>query len=134
MEMIAGLCGVPVEEVTYFGAGINHQTFLYRLEHGGESLYPKLDEAIERNPDLLRRVRVDMYRRLGYFPTESSEHSAEYSPWYMRHDSEIERLRIPVADYVGRSEQGLEEYEQRQARARRRDAARTSSAAGSTPR
>jgi alpha-galactosidase len=111
MEMIAGLCGVPVEEVTYFGAGINHQTFLYRLEHGGESLYPKLDEAIERNPDLLRRVRVDMYRRLGYFPTESSEHSAEYTPWYMRHDSEIERLRIPVADYVGRSEHGLEEYD-----------------------
>ena len=111
MEMIAGLCGVPVEEVTYFGAGINHQTFLYRLEHGGESLYPKLDEAIERNPDLLRRVRVDMYRRLGYFPTESSEHSAEYSPWYMRHDSEIERLRIPVGDLVGRGEEGLEEYE-----------------------
>ena len=111
MEMIAGLCGVPVDEVTYFGAGINHQTFLYRLEHGGESLYPRLDEAIERNPDLLRRVRVDMYRRLGYFPTESSEHSAEYSPWYMRHDSEIERLRIPVADYVGRSEAGVDEYE-----------------------
>ena len=111
MEMIAGLCGVPVEEVTYFGAGINHQTFLYRLEHGGESLYPKLDEAIERNPDLLRRVRVDMYRRLGYFPTESSEHSAEYSPWYMRHDSQIERFRIPVGDYIGRSAEGLEEYE-----------------------
>ena len=111
MEMIAGLCGVPVEEVTYFGAGINHQTFLYRLEHGGESLYPKLDEAIDRNPDLLRRVRVDMYRRLGYFPTESSEHSAEYSPWYMRHDSEIARLRIPVGDLVGRGEEGLEEYE-----------------------
>ena len=91
--------------------GINHQTFLYRLEHGGESLYPKLDEAIERNPDLLRRVRVDMYRRLGYFPTESSEHSAEYSPWYMRHDSQIERFRIPVADYIGRSAEGLEEYE-----------------------
>ncbi|MDX6571297.1 MAG: alpha-galactosidase, partial [Gaiellales bacterium] len=111
MEMIAGLCEVPVEEVTYFGAGINHQTFLYRLEHGGESLYPKLDEAIARNPDLLRRVRVDMYRRLGYFPTESSEHSAEYSPWYMRHDSQIERFRIPVGDYIGRSAEGLEEYE-----------------------
>jgi alpha-galactosidase len=111
MELIAELCGVPVDEVTYFGAGINHQTFLYRLEHEGESIYPKLDRAIEANPDLLRRVRVDMYKRLGYFPTESSEHSAEYSPWYMRHDSEIERLRIPVADYVGRSAAGVDEYE-----------------------
>ena len=57
-----------------------------------------------------------MYRRLGYFPTESSEHSAEYSPWYMRHDSEIERLRIPVADYVGRSAAGVDEYEAVKAR------------------
>ncbi len=111
MELIAELCGVPVDEVTYFGAGINHQTFLYRLEHQGRSIYPLLDRAIEANPDLLRRVRVDMYRRLGYFPTESSEHSAEYSPWYMRHDSEIARLRIPVADYVGRSAAGIDEYE-----------------------
>jgi alpha-galactosidase len=116
MELIAGLCGVPVEEVTYFGAGINHQTFLYRLEHDGRSIYPLLDRAIEANPDLLRRVRVDMYRRLGYFPTESSEHSAEYSPWYMRHDSEIARLRIPVADYIGRSAAGVDEYEAVKAR------------------
>jgi alpha-galactosidase len=115
MELIAELCGVPVDEVTYFGAGINHQTFLYRLEHEGRSIYPLLDQAIEANPDLLRRVRVDMYKRLGYFPTESSEHSAEYSPWYMRHDSQIERFRIPVGDYIGRSAEGLEEYERAKA-------------------
>ena len=41
-----------------------------------------------------------MYRRLGYYPTETSEHSAEYVPWYLHHDAEIERLRIPVGDYV----------------------------------
>ena len=74
-----------------------------------------------------------MYRRLGYFPTESSEHSAEYSPWYMRHDSEIERLRIPVADLVGRGEEGLEEYE-RVKRELERERRSRSSAAGSTPR
>ena len=134
MEMIAGLCGVPVEEVTYFGAGINHQTFLYRLEHGGESLYPRLDEAIERNPDLLRRVRVDMYRRLGYFPTESSEHSAEYSPWYMRHDSEVERFRIPVAD-LRRPRRGGPRGVRARSSASSRPASRSrSSAAGSTRR
>ena len=47
--------------------------------------------------ELRRRVRVDMYRRLGYYPTETSEHSAEYVPWYLHHDEEIERLRIPSA-------------------------------------
>ena len=54
----------------------------------------------QRDPELRRRVRVEMYRRLGYFPTESSEHSAEYVPWFMRDDDEIERFRIPVDEYV----------------------------------
>ena len=111
-ELLAELCGVPVSEVTFFGAGINHQTFLYRLEHEGASLYPKLDAAIAADPELARRVRVDIYKRFGYFPTESSEHSAEYVPWYMRHDAELERLRIPLAEYVRRSEENLDEFAQ----------------------
>ena len=52
-----------------------------------------------------------MYRRLGYFPTESSEHSAEYLPWFMRTTAEIEQFRIPVDEYVRRSEENLAEYE-----------------------
>ena len=43
-----------------------------------------LDRRIEADPELRRRVRVELYRRFGYFPTESSEHSAEYVPWFMR--------------------------------------------------
>ena len=48
-----------------------------------------------------------MYRRFGYFPTESSEHSAEYLPWLMHDDEAIERFRIPVDEYVRRSEENL---------------------------
>jgi alpha-galactosidase len=51
-----------------------------------------------------------MYTRLGYFPTESSEHSAEYLPWYMHDDEAIERFRIKISDYVRMSEENLEEY------------------------
>ena len=98
---LAEAVGVPLEEVTFLGAGVNHQAFILRFERDGEDLYPLLDEAIERDPELLRRVRVQMYRRLGYFPTESSEHSAEYLPWLMRDDEAIERYRLLVADYVG---------------------------------
>src|SRR6185295_12533429 len=76
------------------------------------SLYPILDEAISRDPEGLgRRVRVDMYRRIGLYPTETSEHSSEYVPWYLHHDSEIERLRIPVGDYRGISAGNLAQYE-----------------------
>ena len=108
---LAELVGVPFEEVTFVGAGINHQAFILRFERHGENLYPLLDEAIERDPELARTVRVEMYRRLGYFPTESSEHSAEYVPWFMRHDELVERYRITVSEYIERSEENLREYE-----------------------
>jgi alpha-galactosidase len=108
---LAELVGVPFEEVSFLGAGINHQSFILRFERRGEDLYPLLDDAIERDPELARTVRVELYRRLGYFPTESSEHGAEYVPWFMHDDEQIERFRIPVGEYVRRSEENLREYE-----------------------
>jgi len=108
---LAELVGVPFEGVTFLGAGINHQSFILRFERNAENLYPLLDEAIERDPELARTARVELYRRLGYFPTESSEHGAEYVPWFMRHDHLVERFRIPVGEYVQRSEENLREYD-----------------------
>jgi alpha-galactosidase len=111
VRLMAELTGAPEDEIAFVSAGINHQAFLLRLEHGGESLYPRLDERIAGDEDLRRRVRVELYRRFGYFQTESSEHAAEYVPWIMRHDSEIERFRTPVDEYVRRSEDNLVEFE-----------------------
>jgi alpha-galactosidase len=108
---LAELVGVPPEEVTFLSAGLNHQAFLLRFEHRGESLYPRLDEVLAGDPELQRRVRFALYRRFGYFQTESSEHAAEYVPWLMRHDGEIERYRIPVDEYVRRSEENLAAFE-----------------------
>jgi alpha-galactosidase len=111
---VHGLCellGVPMEETSYRAAGVNHQAWLLRWEHQGKSLYPLLDERIAGDPELRRRVRVDMYRRLGYYPTETSEHSSEYVPWYLHDPREIERLRIPIDDYIGISEENVADYE-----------------------
>jgi alpha-galactosidase len=107
---LSELLGIDHEEVDYTGAGVNHQAWLLRFEHRGESLYPRLDELLERDPELRRRVRFDMYRRLGYFPTETSEHSSEYVPWYLHDDAEIARLRIPVGDYLDISAANVAEY------------------------
>jgi alpha-galactosidase len=107
---LAELLDVPLDEIDYTGAGVNHQAWLLRFEHRGESLYPRLDELLDRDPQLRRRVRMDLYSRLGYFPTETSEHSSEYVPWYLRHDAEIERLRIPVGDYLKISADNVAEY------------------------
>jgi alpha-galactosidase len=103
------LVGADPERVRFVTAGFNHQAFVLRFEQDGQSLYPRLAEVIESSPELRRRVRVEIYRRFGYFPTESSEHSAEYVPWFMRHDDQIERFRIFVGDYLERSEENLRE-------------------------
>lgn len=111
---MVGLCeiiGIPYDEVSYWSAGVNHQAWVLRWERGGQDLYPLLDERIAADPELRRRVRVDMYRRLGYYPTETSEHSSEYLPWYLHHRDEIERLRINIGEYVAISEANLAEYE-----------------------
>lgn len=111
---VSGLCeeiGVPLEEASYWSAGVNHQAWLLRWERDGEDLYPLLDAKIAADPQLQRRVRVDMYRRLGYYPTETSEHSSEYVSWYLRHPDEIERLRLEPGVYIGISEENVATYE-----------------------
>jgi len=105
------LTGADPDRVRFVTAGFNHQAFVLRFEQDGQSLYPKLAEVIDASPELQRRVRVEIFRRFGYFPTESSEHSAEYVPWFMRHDDQVERFRIFVGDYLERSEENLRELE-----------------------
>src|SRR6478735_5736596 len=117
-RQLAEYVGVPFEDVTFLGAGVNHQSFILRFERDGEDLYPALDAAIAGSEELQRHVRVELYRRFGYFPTESSEHSAEYLPWLMRDDAALERFRIPVDEYVRRSEENLELYDDLRARLR----------------
>jgi alpha-galactosidase len=111
-RQLAELVGVPQDEIEYLTAGFNHQAFVLTFRHRGEDLYPRLRAVVDADPDLQRRVRVDLFRRFGYFPTESSEHSAEYVPWLMRRDDEIERFRIPVGEYLRRSEANIDEFDE----------------------
>jgi alpha-galactosidase len=53
---------------------------------------------------------VEMLRRFGYFPTESSEHSADLVPWFLPHQDQVRRFRIPVNEYLHRSERNLGSY------------------------
>jgi len=104
---LAADAGVPAEEVEHHVAGINHLAFFLSLERGGEDLYPALHRIVEegRVPDH-NRVRYEVMRRLGHFVTESSEHFAEYVPWFIKtHRPElIERFNIPLDEYIRRSE------------------------------
>ena len=112
---LAGTVGVPEEDIAFRTAGFNHQCFVYvfRRRSTGEDLYPVLRRIVEADPDGLgRRVRVEIFRRFGYFPTESSEHSSEYVPWFLRHEDQVERFRAEIDEYIRRSDENLLEWEQ----------------------
>jgi alpha-galactosidase len=108
---LAELVGVPVEETRFRAAGVNHQAWLLEWEHEGRDLYPLLRDRIAAEPELERRVRVEMFRRLGYYPTETSEHSSEYLSWFLRSDAQIERYRLQPLEYVGISRENLAELD-----------------------
>ena len=112
---LAGLVGADPASVDFVTAGFNHQAFVLRFEQAGSSLYPRLTEVINGSAELQRRVRVEIFKRFGYFPTESSEHSAEYVPWFMRHDDQVEQYRIFVGDYLQRCQDNLAEMAELQA-------------------
>jgi alpha-galactosidase len=99
--------GVPYGDITYEAAGINHMSFYLRFERHGEDLYPLIRKVVsEGRVPGNNRVRYDMLMRLGYFVTESSEHFAEYTPYFIRRDRPdlIERFGIPLDEYITRCE------------------------------
>jgi len=106
--------GLPIEEVNYVVAGINHMAFYLRLERDGEDLYPRLRQVLaEGRVPANNRVRYEMFRRLGYFVTESSEHFSEYVPWFIKRDRPdlIERFNIPLDEYIRRCEVQIADWE-----------------------
>ena len=109
-EELASDLGIPVEEIDYLAAGINHMAFYLKFEHHGENLYPRLMELANSGkvPEF-NRVRYEMLRRLGYFVTESSEHFAEYVPYFIKRGREdlIEKFNVPLDEYPRRCEAQL---------------------------
>jgi len=106
-EQLAYDIGVPIEEINYLAAGINHYAFYLRFERQGEDLYPRLHRVMaEGRVPYSNRVRYEMLRRTGYFVTESSEHFAEYGPWFIKRDRPdlIEDFNIPLDEYITRCE------------------------------
>lgn len=112
---LAALVGLDVAGTRFRAAGVNHQAWLLEWTADGQDLYPRLREAIAADPGLERRVRVEIFRRIGYYPTETSEHSAEYLSWFLRSDAEIDRFRIAPLQYIDISRENVAEFERARA-------------------
>lgn len=117
---------MDASEIRYQCAGINHMAFYLRLDRhlpdgSYRDLYPDLIAAYEdgrapkpglSNPNCGNTIRYDVMTRLGYFVTESSEHFAEYTPWYIKgHRPDlIERYGIPLDEYPRRCERQIKRW------------------------
>ena len=118
-EALAEDIGVPYDEINYICAGINHMAFYLKFERNGENLYPKIRETLEaksygrRYRELADHVRYEVFKRTGYFVTESSEHFSEYVPWFIKPNRGdlIEQYEIPLDEYLRRCEDQLAEWE-----------------------
>jgi alpha-galactosidase len=98
-------------------AGINHMAFYQTLEKDGQDLYPRLFAmADERIAAKQNAVRFELMKRLGYYVTESSEHNAEYSPWFIpRGRKAIEKFSVPIDEYLRRCDGIVDEFERMKA-------------------
>ena len=89
-------------------AGINHMAWLLEIfDKDGNDLYPEIKRlAKEKNANEKHwdMVRYDYIDKLGYYCTESSEHNAEYNPFYIKagRDDLIEKFNIPLDEYPRR--------------------------------
>ncbi|HEV7346037.1 MAG TPA: alpha-glucosidase/alpha-galactosidase [Devosia sp.] len=124
---LANDLGIPYEEIRYRSAGINHMAFYLKFEHrqpdgSYRDLYPDLVRAYREgrapkptwNPRCPNKVRYEMLTRLGYFVTESSEHFAEYTPYFIKEGREdlIEKFGIPLDEYPKRCVEQIARWKQ----------------------
>lgn len=113
-EQLAHDINVPVDEINYLCAGINHMAFYLRFERRGEDLYPLIRRvAAEGRVPTWNRVRYEALANLGYFVTESSEHFSEYVPWFIKRDRPdlIAQYHIPLDEYITRCENQIAAWE-----------------------
>ena len=114
-EQLADDIGVDIHDINYIAAGINHMAFYLKFEKDGQDLYPAIKKVLneKRAPDW-NLVRYEIYKRFGYFVTESSEHFAEYTPWFIKRDRPdlIEEFNIPLDEYIRRCENQIAGWHQ----------------------
>jgi alpha-galactosidase len=96
-------------------AGINHMAWLLEVTRDGEDLYPEikrraLQKQQESHEDM---VRFELMLRFGYYVTESSEHNAEYHPYFIKknYPELIERYNIPLDEYPRRCIRQIERWQ-----------------------
>jgi alpha-galactosidase len=113
-----------VKRLQWKVAGINHQAWLLEITDGGKDLYPAVKAAAARLNAEARKpgatkhhdmVRFEIMKHFGYYVTESSEHSSEYMPYWIKrlYPGLVGELNIPLDEYPRRCIAQIEEWKKR---------------------
>ena len=116
--------GEDINQIQYECSGINHMAFYTKFEKkladgSTKDLYPQIhrvgeEGSFEPNWDgCTNQVRYEVLKRLGYFVTESSEHFAEYTPWFIKNHQQglLKDFNIPINEYIRRCEKQIQEWD-----------------------
>jgi len=97
-------------------AGINHMAWLLDIKKNGEDLYPEIKRRAKEKQKTKHHdmIRFELMDKFGYYVTESSEHNAEYHPYFIKskYPELIERFNIPLDEYPRRCVEQIENWEE----------------------
>ncbi|OCA88230.1 alpha-glucosidase/alpha-galactosidase [Bacillus sp. FJAT-27225] len=97
---------MPTDKVQWKIAGINHMAWLLEITRNGKDLYPEIKKRAKAKQETQHNdmVRFELMNHFGYYVTESSEHNAEYHPYFIksRYPELINRFNIPLDEYPRR--------------------------------
>ncbi len=102
-----------LNECSYALGGINHMCWLLSVrDEEGRDMYPELKRIFNEKKPVQDLVRLEIMNRFGYYNTESSEHTAEYHPYFIKkdHPELIERFHIPLDEYPRRCVRQIAEW------------------------
>ena len=103
-----------LDEFQWKIAGINHMAWLLEINRNGKDFYPEIRRLASEiaNPHK-DSVRFELMKHFGYYVTESSEHNAEYHPYFIKknYPELIEQLQIPIDEYLRRCVDQIERWE-----------------------
>ncbi|SFM18645.1 alpha-galactosidase [Gracilibacillus orientalis] len=105
---------MPKDHIQWKIAGINHMAWLLDITRNGEDLYPEIkkrakEKQQEKHDDM---VRFELMDKFGYYVTESSEHNAEYHPYFIKskYPELIDKYNIPLDEYPRRCVNQIEDW------------------------
>ncbi|MFC1735635.1 alpha-glucosidase/alpha-galactosidase [Candidatus Hydrogenedentota bacterium] len=100
-EKLCEKLDMPTDNLKWRVAGINHQGWLLEVLRNGEDLYPEIKRrAVLPEYNEKDTVRFEIMKRFGYYLTESSEHTAEYTPYFIKdaHPELLDEFHIMLDD------------------------------------